>query len=338
MPWCPKCKTEYREGVLTCVDCGSELVNEQPADYEYVPLYSLEQEHLAQKVIDYFEYSKIDSHYEYSDEEQAYVVLVRDTDLKQAKKLFQAFYTVELEQLIAEEAEKKAKEMLLSTPDFNEVVANDPELAKLAAQAADDESNDSDLIDETSAESNEEEDYSEESESEFESFAKEEEEQKTKTGKLLRDGGAYEKKSDKCKDLKSTAFTFFLFGIAMAVFFVLNIAKVITYLGNPLQYILFGTMTVGFIIVGITSVQRAKKAAADAVLEEETTKKLMDWMTDNITSEIISSFRDASDSEEIGFMKVMDGIKTMVTKNFGELDDAYLDYITEEYYNNHFDA
>lgn len=28
MPWCPKCKTEYRQGFKTCSDCKSELVEE----------------------------------------------------------------------------------------------------------------------------------------------------------------------------------------------------------------------------------------------------------------------------------------------------------------------
>ena len=32
MPWCPKCKTEYREGFAVCADCGSELVSEEPGD------------------------------------------------------------------------------------------------------------------------------------------------------------------------------------------------------------------------------------------------------------------------------------------------------------------
>mgnify|MGYP006910466739 CR=1 FL=1 len=26
MPWCPKCKNEYVDGVKTCVDCGCDLV------------------------------------------------------------------------------------------------------------------------------------------------------------------------------------------------------------------------------------------------------------------------------------------------------------------------
>ena len=32
MPWCPNCKTEYKEGVTHCSDCHAELV----ADYNEV--------------------------------------------------------------------------------------------------------------------------------------------------------------------------------------------------------------------------------------------------------------------------------------------------------------
>ena len=31
MPWCPKCETEYREGIEVCADCGSALVEELSA-------------------------------------------------------------------------------------------------------------------------------------------------------------------------------------------------------------------------------------------------------------------------------------------------------------------
>ena len=27
MPWCPKCKNEYREGFTVCSECGVELVD-----------------------------------------------------------------------------------------------------------------------------------------------------------------------------------------------------------------------------------------------------------------------------------------------------------------------
>lgn len=32
MPWCPKCKTEYREGFNVCSDCNIELVPELPQE------------------------------------------------------------------------------------------------------------------------------------------------------------------------------------------------------------------------------------------------------------------------------------------------------------------
>lgn len=32
MPWCPKCKSEYREGFTVCADCGSPLVEEEQRD------------------------------------------------------------------------------------------------------------------------------------------------------------------------------------------------------------------------------------------------------------------------------------------------------------------
>ncbi|MBQ9136784.1 MAG: hypothetical protein IJX66_11915 [Lachnospiraceae bacterium] len=32
MPWCPKCKNEYKEGIDTCSDCGCELVEAEPLE------------------------------------------------------------------------------------------------------------------------------------------------------------------------------------------------------------------------------------------------------------------------------------------------------------------
>jgi hypothetical protein len=29
--WCPRCGTEYRDGIRTCADCGVDLVRERPA-------------------------------------------------------------------------------------------------------------------------------------------------------------------------------------------------------------------------------------------------------------------------------------------------------------------
>ena len=36
MPWCPKCKSEYREGFTVCADCGTKLVDEEPMENDAV--------------------------------------------------------------------------------------------------------------------------------------------------------------------------------------------------------------------------------------------------------------------------------------------------------------
>ena len=43
MPWCPKCETEYREGITVCADCGSTLVDDLSVSQEVTESQSLEE-------------------------------------------------------------------------------------------------------------------------------------------------------------------------------------------------------------------------------------------------------------------------------------------------------
>lgn len=44
MPWCPKCETEYRDGITVCADCGSTLVEDLSASSKVSEAKSLEEE------------------------------------------------------------------------------------------------------------------------------------------------------------------------------------------------------------------------------------------------------------------------------------------------------
>lgn len=56
MPYCPKCKAEYQDDVNTCTDCGVELVDALPEDFDpeadanYVKIYTLPGDVYAQMV------------------------------------------------------------------------------------------------------------------------------------------------------------------------------------------------------------------------------------------------------------------------------------------------
>ncbi len=305
MPWCPNCKTEYREGVSTCGDCGSELVAEQPMDSTYLQLIVLETEEVAEKLKKYLEYSNIDSRYEYSEAELGYIVQVREEDLKKAQKAFRAFYDVEI---------KLMTENNMTTMEIS------PE--EKANEAFDEDSFEDDFNDETPNE------Y----------VADEMEQEKRKVTKMMYESSAYEKKGEKSKEMKSTAVTFFAFGILGLAFVVLNLLNMIKYLNGPLPYIVMTGMFIGFIAIGINSLSRAKKMATEAILEEETTSKITEWLDEQITAETLVSMQDSTFSDEANFIRVMEGLKTLVKNQFGELDEAYLDYVTEDYYNNRFEA
>lgn len=116
MPWCPNCRTEYEEGVEVCADCGAALVDELPEEKNLAAVAYIQEEELAHKLVDYLEYSKIEAEIEYSDEQQAFAVLVDEKQLEEAKTAFRAFYTIETRNSMAD-AIKFDAEVLESIPE-----------------------------------------------------------------------------------------------------------------------------------------------------------------------------------------------------------------------------
>ena len=248
MPWCPKCKMEYKESVTICPDCGIELVKQLVEDKILLPVADLEDEQAANRLVEFLA-------------------------TEQLKKCVHAFLQVE------QEANVKS--------NSNEVLE--------ALEATKKE------IENTSS-------------------------------------SPYIKRAEKSKDLKSSAITFISFSIIGIIFVILNIVGVFSYLNNLLSYLVIGGMFVAFLWIGISSFRMSKKAAAEALEEEAVTKRLTDWLKENVTSELLDSFSDPSLSEEINFMRQMEGIKEQITQVFGEMDDSYLDLIVEEFYNETFEV
>lgn len=64
MPWCPKCKNEYIEGITTCTDCGVDLVDKLPEETDPgapVILCRLDSEETAEKFLSYLRYGGLET-------------------------------------------------------------------------------------------------------------------------------------------------------------------------------------------------------------------------------------------------------------------------------------
>lgn len=113
MPWCPTCKTEYREGITVCADCGAALVDELVDEVEYEDLLYIDNEEQANKFVQYLEYSGIPATMFPGEEENTFGIRIETKDEENAVAAYQAYIKAETERFEkalegATDAEKKA--------------------------------------------------------------------------------------------------------------------------------------------------------------------------------------------------------------------------------------
>ncbi len=90
MPWCPKCKNEYREGIKNCTDCGSELVEEEPA--EIVPLIFGDEEQM-RSVQEFLKYNQLENiTLKYDESDAVYELFVKKSDRTKAEAMVKVFF------------------------------------------------------------------------------------------------------------------------------------------------------------------------------------------------------------------------------------------------------
>ena len=113
--WCPNCKTEYRDGVTVCSDCGAELVPALPVEFEdLVRVAAVADETEANLLADFLESEGITGlelvEAEEEIEGEMTTVIQIDVPANQEKKALQ-LATVFLSGEAAKEAQKEFQEM-----------------------------------------------------------------------------------------------------------------------------------------------------------------------------------------------------------------------------------
>ena len=307
MPWCPNCKTEYQEGIEVCSDCGATLVDELPADDGMEVLARLEDEELANRLVEYLEYSSMEAVCVYDDSEQSYAVKVDKDKLEKAKVAFRGFYIVESKKRADDEMKKLAEIMEEhrldpdSNPEFDEAILEEiPE-----DEMSQEEKNT--IADAIAAE------------------------------KVYKPAEVYVKKADESKEMFSTAITFLGFAVLLLIFLVLNATNYITLFNNAPSLILIGAMAIGCCLVGINAIKRSRKAEIASVEEEKLTASLDEWLKENITDEVFDELKDEELSEELLYLRRTDIIRAKLFEAYPDLDENYADDLIEDFYNTYFE-
>ena len=300
--WCPKCRTEYQDGVTVCSDCGTELVEGTEEEFDIVDICELKDQEMAQKLVDYLIYSKIEGARLLEEVDGVYVVVVPTKMQKKADKIFDGFKAVwkENKEKELEKAEAEDKSEISEMQDAEET-------QEARADSGDDQEVDL-LVSDTLEDDPEELIYS--GSEEFVSQA------------------------DRYKDYMYSGITFVVFAVLGAVFMTLCKLEI-----SPLHYgnVAFGiviAMLVVFLLIGITSLVRARSVRKLISGEEAKTLRLKRWMQQNITKEMIADWKEADISEEENDLTVMAHIRAMLLKEFAGEDRNYLDMLAEWFFEN----
>lgn len=116
MPWCPKCKCEYEEGVKLCADCKIELVDSLDDIVEWKTLLKTEKEEQAVEVKEYLEYSGIkEVKYEKVEDEEDencnfFYVLVTDKEIEESIKYLKGYMLTKAKEKKEKESEEEIEE------------------------------------------------------------------------------------------------------------------------------------------------------------------------------------------------------------------------------------
>ncbi len=313
MPWCPKCKNEYRDGFTFCSDCNTPLVASLDISSDR-PLCHFNDDEAYSKFIKYLEYSRIQAKPVYVDDID-YLSFSED-DYDQAKKALAAFVKVEGNLACVRQIDGS---YIVDTVNMQEVASN---LKKL--HEAEDKHPDSPEASEN--------DNRESSEEEIDT---------------LRDfvyaGGStvYESKKAKAEEMSGSGYMLIFIGIGGIVFVLLHMLGLLSIVNTQLfSYIMMLFMFVAMTYWGFHSLKKSKEYQADSVQEEQLTNHIKTWLSQNISADDIKSADSSENSPEENFLLRIDYIKKRMTLEIPELvslDEVYLDSLVEEYYNGLFD-
>ena len=328
MPWCPVCKNEYTEGVKVCADCGAALVDS--LDERKEVLLCSGEEALILQMQKFMEYNDIPVIFEQEGEEAClYVLPKHERRAKQAARVF-----------LTESASEAAKRGMASKLDA-EAVEND------SAES------DKDILPENL------EDFGEIQEAE-DGLAGEDGVRQEDAASLIKDGaalqedadgsiedgvlqnvsvtpgGAYRKKSERADDLKGSGEVLLVFGILGCIAMLLiDLGILPIRFGNRIMMnVIMFALFLFFIGFGVYSLKGARKFRSEASEEDALTERINAWVKLYLTAEDIDRAVDIedADAEEIRFFKRTETIKKKIADEFGGVDEAYLDSLAENVY------
>jgi len=149
--------------------------------------------------------------------------------------------------------------------------------------------------------------------------------------------GIYKDSSEKAADFKDSGYTLIGVGILGLIAIVCMASGIVPFgFRGTTAYLSYGVMSVLFLlflVVGIRSMRSAKTYKSKALSESNLKEKIMDWCRTHLTAkEVDDALALEGLSEEEKYFRRTEHMKNLVSRNFLNIDDGFLDYLIDEFY------
>lgn len=304
MPWCPKCRLEYREGIKVCADCNSPLVEESALAEEKQELCSYESREVLEQMNEFFRFSEVKSgEIIYQEEEGLWYLKVAASDRKKAEKLYHGFMLGEMDRKKELEEHRLPAEEHLKGDEHADAWEETEESQGVPVDAAQEYLKEKILLNEKNA--------------------------------SLRstEHSSYVKQEERYRDYNSTGYTFLIIGIAGFIVMLLSWIQVLKFFhGNLIAQVVFTVISVGCIIIGIQSIGKARYLKKGIGNEKEVGERILSWISENINQEELDALCQNGQSDEINYLNQIAYIKEQLMEEFKDENEDYLDQLIDEYY------
>lgn len=134
-------------------------------------------------------------------------------------------------------------------------------------------------------------------------------------------------------ETKSSAWTFLLIGSAGFLIITLALLGVIHLPLNMFSLAIMEGMFILFLIIALISFKNAMKMLDDISREDTLEARIQDWAKEHLTVDELTKDVDENTTEEMKYFMVSELIRERIMCTFPEVDDAYAEELTENYYN-----
>ena len=298
MPWCPKCRNEYVEGIKVCADCGVDLV-EMLEEGKGSPLIFGERGQM-ERLKDFLTYNKLKSAALSEDKEEGvFELYVSDEERQKAALAVRVF--------LQQEMEKES--------------GNKPSIEERGMDAGDGG---------MTPESADEMDH--------ETQGRGQEEEDGGKSPSVQYKGVYQNSAQKAEENRSSGYLLTTIGglglIAIVLVF-FDVIRLPAAMANKFMVcIVMGALFALFFVMGILSIKSSKTLTKKAEEENSLTNEIKKWCGENMNARKVDEglFAEGEYGEEMKYFKRAEKMKEMISYQFMNLEEGFLDSFVDDYY------